>query len=309
MTVKKSCVLVALVVFPLAVGHTVSATPITSATANYEVSGAVAGNTGTTSAATSYSRAPVPGNPGTSGSSGSGQVSAGQAGLTASSSYSNGLGMHGGGYISPQAGAALDRPVAETISFTSTATWEETFIAAEAGTYKWSTVVSNAEIHLWYDTYKKYLPASMDLSAGFEGIVTANGEELFRFGSTAHFTEAGGSSATHWGIGGAPQVHAYAGDPYFLAVDRYWNTGPYTFTKTIGDFAMGDLITMNLSISTYIRGTGQQNGARVLLENVTGYLTPTAEPVSSPVPEPATMLLMGIGLSALGGWKKKNRQS
>ena len=308
MTVKKSCVLPALAVLFVAVSNNVSATPITSATTSYPVSGATASNTGATSAAITYSRAPVSGNPGTSGSNGSGQASVGTTGLTSFSSYSNGLGMHSG-YISSTEGAVLARPQAETISFASTATWEETFVATEAGTYKWSTVVSDAEIHLWYDTFSNYLSASTDLTVGFEGIVTANGDVLFRFGSESSFTEGGGSSSRHWGIGGAPSSHSWAGDPKFLQVDGYWNSGPYTFTQTIGDFAEGDLITMNLSISTYIQGIGEQNGAEVLLHDVTGYLTPTADPASSPVPEPTTMLLMGIGLSAMGGLKKKYRQS
>ena len=282
------------------------AATITSAIASYNVSGTADSDMGATSAEVTYSRAPIPGNPGTSGSNGSGQASVGTGGLAASSSYSNGLGMHSG-YISPEAGAALDRPQAENISFTSRATWDNTFIASEAGTYKWTTVVSDAEIHLWYDTFNKYLLTDT-ITAGFEGIVTANGQELFRFGSEAYFTEGGGSKGRNWGIGGPPQVHAHAGDPKFLAVDRYWNTGPYNFTQTIGDFAEDDLITVNLSVSTYIYGTGAQNGARVLLGNVTGYLTPTAVPVSYPVPLPATILLFGTGLAGLAGTKLRRKK-
>lgn len=291
-------------------------TLITSASANYSVSGTTDSDTGTASAEVTYSRAPTTG---ISGSNGSSQASFGTGGLAASSSYSNGLGMHSG-YISPEAGAALDKPLAETISFTSTATWDETFIASEAGTYEWTTVIPDAEIHLWYDTFNDYLlPEATNITAGFEGIVTANGVELFSFGSESYIDAGGAFGVRNWGIGGPPQSGGSSGY-HFQKRYRYWNTGPYNFTQTIGDFAEDDLININLSASTYIYGTGAQNGARVFLGNdgiengpgVTGYLTPTAIPVSSPVaapvPEPATMFLFGTGLAGLVGTRHRRKK-
>ena len=294
----------------------VLAIPMTSMTAQYTVAGTTVNNTGIASAQVDYTRAATSEN---SASSGNTTGVANSNGLYASSRYQNGLGMNYEHYISPDEALGLLSPVSESIDFKSTATWQETYVASVTGIYSWTTILPEAQIHMYYDTFGNHLPASMDLTAGFEVTVNVNGLEIFNFGSDSFFTSGGGASSNNWGIGGAPQTQSHAGDPKFLDFTRFWNTGPYIFTQAIGSFDENELINVSLSISTYIYGTGLQNGAEVFLgdtgninaSGTYGYLTPQGIPYSNSgnsVPEPGTLWLFAFGLIFMSGcWMKKQR--